>query len=316
MDGWIGKILYHSLGSSKYCLLKTDCRPSERSRDTPHKLWVCLSKKERKVMKAHCSCMAGMGSTCNHVAAALFRVEAAMRLGLTNPACTEKACEWLPNRKDVLPIKMKDLNLNRGEFGKRGKKVKKLLPTPKKNYDPLADSNFKLLTFNNISTAVIKIVPNSMLSVAMLTPKIDFIREVLPLKEITTDIICIDDVILMSNSVEEFLANMKLNFTNETIKKIESVTKGQSENTAWFQFRKGTVTASKSHEIMTKMEKFTKGGGIYVNMWSLSQKISGLTLVNSNIPALKYGREMEEHAANTFMDMFKKTHKKSQLINC
>ena len=34
-NGWLGKILYHSLGSSKNCLLKTDCRPSERLRDTP-----------------------------------------------------------------------------------------------------------------------------------------------------------------------------------------------------------------------------------------------------------------------------------------
>ena len=37
--------------------------------------------------------MAGMSETCNHVAALLFRVEAAVRLGLSNPACTAKPCE-------------------------------------------------------------------------------------------------------------------------------------------------------------------------------------------------------------------------------
>ena len=52
--------------------------------------------------------MTGMSSTCNHVAAALFRVEAGMRLGLTNPACTVKAYEWLSNRNDVQPVKIKD----------------------------------------------------------------------------------------------------------------------------------------------------------------------------------------------------------------
>jgi len=62
--------------------------------------------------------MAGMGSTCNHIAAALFRVEAAIRLGLNNPPCTTKACEWLPNRKDVEPVKIKNLNLNREILGK------------------------------------------------------------------------------------------------------------------------------------------------------------------------------------------------------
>ena len=53
------------------------------------------------------------------------------------------------------------------------------------------------------------------------------------------------------------------------------ITKGQSDNTDWFHFRKGTITASKSHEIKTKMEKFVNGGSGYVNMWSLCQKISG-----------------------------------------
>ena len=62
-----------------------------------------------------------MSSTCNHVAAALFRVEAAMRLGLTNLVCTTKACEWLTNRKGVQPVKKR----RREDFAKRGKKRKK-----------------------------------------------------------------------------------------------------------------------------------------------------------------------------------------------
>ena len=40
---------------------------------------------------------AGMRETCNHVAAAMYRVEVAVRIGWTNPACTSNANEWLPN---------------------------------------------------------------------------------------------------------------------------------------------------------------------------------------------------------------------------
>ena len=72
---------------------------------------------------------------------------------------------------------------------------------------------------------------------------------------------------------------------------IQMITKGQSDNTAWFQFKKGTITASKSHKIKTKMEKFVKGGSGYMNMSSLCQKISGLTSINPNIPALKFGQK-------------------------
>ena len=77
-----------------------------------------------------------MSETCNHVAAALFRVECAMRVGLTNPACTAKPCEWMPNRKEVQNKKVKDMCLGRETFdtrnSKRGKPKRKFMPTPKK----------------------------------------------------------------------------------------------------------------------------------------------------------------------------------------
>ena len=68
--------------------------------------------------------MVGMSETCNHVVALLFRVEAAVRLGLPNPACTTKPCEWLSNRKVVKPLKIKDMELSRDDYRKREKKVK------------------------------------------------------------------------------------------------------------------------------------------------------------------------------------------------
>ena len=48
-----------------------------------------------------------MGETCNHVATAMFRVEAAVRTALTNPSCTSSSNEWLPCRKDFKPTKIK-----------------------------------------------------------------------------------------------------------------------------------------------------------------------------------------------------------------
>ena len=239
-----------------------------------------------------------------------------MRFGLINPACTTKACEWLPNRKDAQPVKIEDLNFSRDDFAKRGKKRKKMLSTPKRNYNPLINNNQKTLTFLDIATALEKVTPDSVLSTALLKPKIDFVREVVSMREISTDITSIDDIILMSHSVEEFFANIKVNFSVTSIGQIQMITKGQSDNTAWFQFSKGTITTSKSHEIKTKMEKFVKGGSGYVNMWSLCQKISGLTNINPNIPALKYGRDMEQHASNAFFEIFKCSHKKPRLCNC
>ena len=62
-----------------------------------------------------------MGEKCNHVAAAMYRVEAAVWIGLTNPACTSNANEWLPNQKTIEPKKTKDLDFSIEAFGQRGK---------------------------------------------------------------------------------------------------------------------------------------------------------------------------------------------------
>ena len=66
-----------------------------------------------------------MGETCNHVAAAIYRVEAAVRISLTNPASTSNVNEWLANRKTIEPKKIKDLyfrDFSPEDFCQRGKK--------------------------------------------------------------------------------------------------------------------------------------------------------------------------------------------------
>ena len=35
-QGCLSNISYHSLGSSKYCLMRSECHPSERLGDSPH----------------------------------------------------------------------------------------------------------------------------------------------------------------------------------------------------------------------------------------------------------------------------------------
>ena len=61
-------------------------------------------------------------------------------------------------------------------------------------------------------------------------------------------------------------------------------------------------TASKGHDIKTKMEKIKSQGDLTkVNLWNIFQQISGLIFVNPNIPALKYGREKEIYAVKRIL---------------
>ena len=45
------------------------------------------------------------------------------------------------------------------------------------------------------------------------------------------------------------------------------------EFSLWFSFRKGTITASKPHEVMTNKKKVVSGGGGVVNLQSSFQKV-------------------------------------------
>ena len=48
--GWLDPVSYHSIDElSTYCFFKSDCRPSERLNDPPHKLWICISKTDAKI---------------------------------------------------------------------------------------------------------------------------------------------------------------------------------------------------------------------------------------------------------------------------
>ena len=57
---------------------------------------ICFSLSFRDVTIAagHCTCMAGLGESCSHVGALLFKMEAAARTGVTKRICTEVACQW------------------------------------------------------------------------------------------------------------------------------------------------------------------------------------------------------------------------------
>lgn len=60
VSGHVQVVMYHSVSEeSPYCLLKTKVTPSQRLRDKPHQVWVCVAKATGEIYCAHCTCMAG-----------------------------------------------------------------------------------------------------------------------------------------------------------------------------------------------------------------------------------------------------------------
>ena len=124
---WLKEIFYNSLNNfvseypkvDKYCVLKAKCTPSQRISDAYHDVWVTLEKETGKVICAFCNCAAGLSQTCNHVAAMLFCVEAAVQAGETNPTCTSQKSKWIvPAPKTVVQVTpISDINIEVHKYG-------------------------------------------------------------------------------------------------------------------------------------------------------------------------------------------------------
>ena len=94
----------------------------------------------------------------------------------------------------------------------------------------------------------------------------------------------------------------------DTLSQIEMKTRGQSDNSEWFKFRKSVITGSKGHDVFVKTKKLKKLDGRCIDMYSLNEKISGRIFTIPDIPALRYDRVMEPEAIEHFKQEFGKNH--------
>ena len=66
-----------------------------------------------EVCCAHCTCMAGLGEACIHVAAVRFYLETAVRI-TGQPTCTQQECQWLipAFHKHIPYLRIKDIDFS------------------------------------------------------------------------------------------------------------------------------------------------------------------------------------------------------------
>ena len=309
-DGWLETLEYNEVDQySKYCLLKTRCRPSQRMNDAPHKLWICVNKKDGKILRSYCTCMAGMSETCNHVAATLFRLEAAVRLGLTRPSSTSTVCNWLPNLKVVKPERLENMKWSRSDFGKRGKKSRELNSSPKKCYKP-ADITGEELQLDEIAEALRAVCSENDSIIFSAFPKS---KRRSDRKEGACHPLSLNDVIEMSESAEEVFKHMR----KIKVQEIEQATRGQSDNPIWHLMRKHVISGSKAHDVKTKMDAWKrKNDASIVSFVPLFDKIAGRSYLNPELPALQYGKAKEKYAIINFETEFRNTHTQVKVLDC
>ena len=82
---------------------------SQRLSEKPLTPWV-IAEPSRKILCAHCDCMAGLGECCSHVASLLWAVEAGVRIRDSMTVTQKKAYWVMPSGvKDVPYAQVKDI---------------------------------------------------------------------------------------------------------------------------------------------------------------------------------------------------------------
>ncbi|KAJ8317469.1 hypothetical protein KUTeg_005373 [Tegillarca granosa] len=156
---WIKEVFYHKISKeSMHCFLRAKCTPSQRVNEEDHTVWTCVDKDTGVIRSAYCSCTAGLGQTCNHVAGLLFRLEAANKLGLST--CTSLPCTWdIPCSRsiNIEPKLVSEIIIKKSRHGKDHSRP--LTSQEREKYRPLkthADGK-KLIS------RLINVLPNSVL---------------------------------------------------------------------------------------------------------------------------------------------------------
>jgi len=254
-SGWV-QTVYHCKTVTGNFVFKAAVRPSWRVTEEPHHPWVATTP-TGCVIAAHCDCMAGLGETCSHVAALLFKLETAVRLGYTTTACTDVLCTWnrsfIPNiepatvskiqfytekakqqylaRHDsvLVPVSQQSATSEQGQLTDVQEQFLSTLAT-------LPHQAVVLSTCVNYNSRFVDAASVSVLKLPV------------PLTELykpdSCDLNAADFAALVSRTAAA------LSVTIEQSDYVESVTTGQSSSLLWYQQRAGRITASVADSVL------------------------------------------------------------------
>ena len=246
-SGWVDNVMVFTIHCRPGTFLVTArVKHSQKLSAPPVKPWVAVEQ-QGMVVCAHCTCMAGLGEACSHVAALLFVLEANTQVK-RRMACTSMPCSWLPpSFRNVPYAQLSDINFSNPHQGRKNdsdssnsgecSKVSTVsTSTPSQDelhslYRELSKSG-KPVLLSLVPEFSESYVPMCM-SGTIPQPLTDhFDKSYLDLSY--------PDLL---NKCEEFYSSYSI--TPEQAKTIEEKSREQSKSRLWFQQRAGRVTASK-----------------------------------------------------------------------
>ncbi|CAG2244518.1 unnamed protein product [Mytilus edulis] len=299
-SGHVDQIKIYDVNGSPFCFLKADVIGSMKIRDKPHQPWVCLAKDTADIYCAHCTCLAGLGEMCSHIAAVLFKIELGVRYGVTQKSVTSEECKWnkvFRKQVDVSSI----MDIQHLMNSNRKKKLECVIPSSK---DPLPDKA--------VLESLSKVCPNAAFF-SLIPPMNDEVTVETSVKvkhtkeeKLPRPLTSFYDVTNKELTLQELIDKSDQLFRNYHCSISQSanlfkITEAQNISPLWFEHRKGRITASKAHEVLTLRPT--------TNPNKLIMRISGYNSYDlSKKEAIKWGLEKEAITRDTYIQYMEKNH--------
>ncbi|XP_071506667.1 uncharacterized protein [Diadema antillarum] len=335
---WLHEIFYHPISAeSEVSVLKAQCTPSLAVKNIPHSVWVAIDKSSGKIYSAYCSCFAGLGSSCNHVAALVFKLDHAFMTGVSQNRhlpCTSKVCSWNVYSGGAAAVlhgkPVCEMQWVKPSYGNKRKRKQPVNTAVKRLFNPmgskaipparqLANAMYPTCERSTVFKYLQDEESHNVSPSVNYSPEVDFNlgQEVEVETKNSVDPDCLTTLGGRYETVESFLNGLPT-YTQEEVNVVEEHTRGQAENIQWAKFRAGMITASNLKSAITRQATLDDPcSSKSQDTKPIIERLMGRSTIDRNLPNLKYGRIMEPIARNAYETIQKENgHQSVQVKEC
>ena len=250
INGWVSNVTVHPVSGAKAdYLVMASVKHSQKLSAPSLKPWIALEK-SGTVVCAHCTCMAGLGEVCSHIAALLFLMEANTKMKVKT-ACTSLPCYWLPpamQNVQYAPIAEIDFatpaRKRQKMFGELPDGSKEVVCEISASSSSIVPSDEQLEQFYKALSecgkpAILSITPGH--CDAYVPVQVNGVPP--PLSDLFKEEYLTAPYTDLMDQCDQCFKEMKV--TSEQACMIEENTRLQAKSKLWFQQRSGRITASK-----------------------------------------------------------------------
>ena len=324
-NGWVGNVnVYQPMSNCTY-IATAPVRHSQSISATPLRPWVAIEK-NGSVLCGHCTCMAGLGEACSHIAALLFTLDGNTSYKL-KASCTSLPCSWLPPSLQnvpyseiseinfMTPAKQKQLLTSKPLSTTHDSTIQSAGPSTSnvssqqscRMFQPPTEGEIKafymaLANDHSHKPAILSVVPEHCDRYVPLNARPD----VLP-----TPLNALFDESCVGLSYDNLVAKcstlpLKLSLTQ--VVSVEKATRDQAKSRIWHQQRAGRITASRvKAAACTNIDKPSK---------SLIKAICYPNSVTFQSAACAYGCQHEDVARKNYKRNMSLKHTDVQIRQC